>query len=101
MGGIRGNSHLNAFHVSGFKWVSTTSPAPAHLYLCNPCPQVVVLTQHYGDAYYHFLVENMSRLTVVLDILLENPDIKVTPCNASIGLSARLACHPTLIRPDG
>eukprot|EP00903_Cladosiphon_okamuranus_P010124 g9587.t1 len=39
--------------------------------------KVVVLTQHFGDAYYHFLVENMSRLTVVLDVLLENPDIKV------------------------
>eukprot|EP00752_Nemacystus_decipiens_P013073 g11562.t1 len=39
--------------------------------------KVVVLTQHFGDAYYHFVVENMSRLTVVLDVLLENPDIKV------------------------
>lgn len=37
-----------------------------------------MLTQHYGDAYYHFVVENMSRLTVVLDVLLENPDIKVS-----------------------
>ncbi|CAN0515667.1 unnamed protein product, partial [Ectocarpus sp. 12 AP-2014] len=39
--------------------------------------QVVVLTQEYGLAYYHLLVENLSRITIVLDMLLENPDIKV------------------------
>lgn len=47
--------------------------------LCCSFLQVVVLTQRYGQAYYHFLVENLSRITVVLDILLENPDIKVNP----------------------
>lgn len=39
--------------------------------------QVVVLTQEYGQAYYHFLVDNLPRITVLLDVLLENPDIKV------------------------
>ncbi|CAM9513749.1 unnamed protein product [Ectocarpus sp. 8 AP-2014] len=39
--------------------------------------KVVVLTQEYGLAYYHLLVENLSRITIVLDMLLENPDIKV------------------------
>lgn len=48
-------------------------------HLCGSLPQVVVLTQRYGQAFYHFLVENLSRITVVLDVLLENPDIKVTP----------------------
>lgn len=48
------------------------------IFLCAvPLPQVVVLTQEYGLAYYHLLVENLSRITIVLDILLENPDIKV------------------------
>lgn len=39
--------------------------------------QVMVLTQEYGQAYYHFVVDNLSRITVLLDVLLENPDIKV------------------------
>lgn len=59
-----------------------TGPAPSssastYLDLCDPFPKVVVLTQNYGAYYYHFLVENLSRLTVVLDVLLENADIKV------------------------
>lgn len=61
------------------KGSSPSSPDSTHLDSCDPCFQVVVLTQHFGDAYYHFLVENMSRLTVVLDVILENPDIKVNP----------------------
>ncbi|CAM9211693.1 unnamed protein product [Ectocarpus sp. 8 AP-2014] len=39
--------------------------------------KVVVLAQEYGQAYYHLLVENLSRITVVKDLLMENPDIKV------------------------
>ncbi|CAM9717257.1 unnamed protein product [Ectocarpus sp. 4 AP-2014] len=39
--------------------------------------KVVVLTQEYGQAYYHLLVENLSRITVVKDLLIGNPDIKV------------------------
>ncbi|CAM9240764.1 unnamed protein product [Ectocarpus sp. 12 AP-2014] len=39
--------------------------------------KVVVLTQEYGQAYYHLLVENLSRITVVKDLLVENPDIKI------------------------
>ncbi|CAN0050008.1 unnamed protein product [Ectocarpus sp. 6 AP-2014] len=39
--------------------------------------KVVVLTQGYGDSYYHFVVESLSRLPVVLDVLKENPDIQV------------------------
>lgn len=40
-------------------------------------PQVVVLTQEFGQAYYHFLVDNLPRITVLLDVLIENKDIKV------------------------
>lgn len=36
-----------------------------------------MLAQEYGQAYYHLLVENISRITVVRDLLLEHPDIKV------------------------
>lgn len=64
--------------------VRAPSSASYCLNVRDPRPQVVVLTQNYGFAYYHFLVENMSRLTVVLDILLENPDIKVNPLAISI-----------------
>ncbi|CAM9194828.1 unnamed protein product, partial [Ectocarpus sp. 8 AP-2014] len=39
--------------------------------------KVVVLAQEYGQAYYHLLVENLSRITVVKDLLMENPDIKI------------------------
>lgn len=38
-----------------------------------------MLTQFFGSAYYHFLVDSLSRVSVVLDVLLENPEIKVTP----------------------
>lgn len=36
-----------------------------------------MLTQVWGSDYYHMLVESLSRMTVVLDILLQDPDIKV------------------------
>ncbi|CAN0001623.1 unnamed protein product, partial [Ectocarpus sp. 6 AP-2014] len=39
--------------------------------------KVVVLAQEYGQAYYHLLVENLSRITVVKDLLVENPDVKI------------------------
>lgn len=37
----------------------------------------MVLNSKYGMGFYHFLVENLPRVVVVLDVLLENPDIKV------------------------
>lgn len=35
------------------------------------------MAQHWGEAYYHFVVEALPRITVMLDILQENVDIKV------------------------
>lgn len=68
-----------------FLWPVPSSLTSNSLDLRGPLPQVVVLTQNYGHAYYHFLVENLSRLTVVLDVILENPDIKVGPGPADSG----------------
>lgn len=35
------------------------------------------MTQHWGDAYFHFLAECLPRITLMLDVLLEHPEIKV------------------------
>lgn len=40
--------------------------------------QVFVMNQHWGDAYFHFVVENLARITFMLDILRAHTDIKVT-----------------------
>ncbi|CAM9891928.1 unnamed protein product, partial [Ectocarpus sp. 8 AP-2014] len=39
--------------------------------------KVVVIAQYWGDEYYHFLVEALPRITLMLDVLVENLDIKV------------------------
>lgn len=39
--------------------------------------QVLVITQYWGDAFYHFLSEILPRITLMLDVLLEHPDIKI------------------------
>ncbi|CAM9541960.1 unnamed protein product, partial [Ascophyllum nodosum] len=39
--------------------------------------QVIILTQHWGASYFHFLVECLPRITVMLDVLLGYPDIKI------------------------
>lgn len=43
------------------------------------------MTQHWGFEYFHFMVEALPRITVALDFLRENLDIKVSanvvPCN--------------------
>lgn len=39
--------------------------------------QVAVLAAHWGDGYYHFVMEGLPRIMFVLDVLLENRDIKV------------------------
>ncbi|CAM9726147.1 unnamed protein product, partial [Hapterophycus canaliculatus] len=39
--------------------------------------QVYVITQHWGDAYSHFLSECLPRVTLMLDALLANPSIKI------------------------
>lgn len=46
---------------------------------CAPmcCMQVFVMTQHWGDGYFHFVVENLPRITLMLDVLRANADIKV------------------------
>ncbi|CAB1100997.1 unnamed protein product [Ectocarpus sp. CCAP 1310/34] len=54
--------------------------------------KVVVLTQEYGLAYYHLLVENLSRITIVLDVLLENPDIKVAQFSFLFFRAGTYAC---------
>lgn len=41
------------------------------------CMKVVVIAQYWGDEYYHFLVEALPRITLMLDVLVENLDIKV------------------------
>ncbi|CBJ29237.1 conserved unknown protein [Ectocarpus siliculosus] len=38
--------------------------------------KVFVITQRWGNEYFHFLVENLPRITPMLDILRENLDIK-------------------------
>lgn len=35
------------------------------------------MTQHWGDRYFHFLAECLPRITLMLDVLLAYPDIKV------------------------
>lgn len=39
--------------------------------------QVAVLASHWGDGYYHFVMEGLPRIMPVLDVLLEHEDIKV------------------------
>ncbi|CAM9436075.1 unnamed protein product, partial [Hapterophycus canaliculatus] len=39
--------------------------------------KVFVIAQHWGDGYFHFLVEDLPRITLMLDILRENPGIKI------------------------
>ncbi|CAN0301288.1 unnamed protein product [Ectocarpus sp. 12 AP-2014] len=39
--------------------------------------KVFVIAQYWGDEYYHFLVEALPRITLMLDVLVENLDIKV------------------------
>lgn len=36
-----------------------------------------VITQEWGPNWYHFTVEHLPRITVFLDVLLENEDIKI------------------------
>lgn len=47
------------------------------MHVCTHELQVFVMNQHWGDAYFHFVVENLARITFTLDILRENLDIKV------------------------
>lgn len=39
--------------------------------------QVFVITPHWGDAYFHFLSESLPRVTLMLDVLVEHPEIEV------------------------
>lgn len=36
------------------------------------------MAQEWGPNYYHFTVEHLPRITLALDILIENPDIMVS-----------------------
>lgn len=40
------------------------------------------MTQRWGDQYFHFFVETLPRITLILDILREHLDIKVPDCVA-------------------
>lgn len=35
------------------------------------------MTQYWGDEYFHFVVDALPRITLMLDILQEHLDIKV------------------------
>ncbi|CAM9799475.1 unnamed protein product [Ectocarpus sp. 6 AP-2014] len=39
--------------------------------------KVFVMTQEWNPNYYHFTVEHLPRITLMLDVLLENPDIMI------------------------
>lgn len=39
----------------------------------------MVLAQNWGASYYHFLIECLPRITLMLDVLHKFPDIKVPP----------------------
>ncbi|CAM9189656.1 unnamed protein product, partial [Ectocarpus sp. 8 AP-2014] len=57
------------FDGSSARWALPTN-APRH-------EKVFVITQHWGDAYFHFLSECLPRVTLMLDVLLANPEIKI------------------------
>lgn len=51
---------------------------PCH-FCGNFWPQVMVLAQNWGASYFHFLIECLPRITLMLDVLHRFPDIKVQP----------------------
>ncbi|CBJ29242.1 conserved unknown protein [Ectocarpus siliculosus] len=55
--------------------------------------KVVVIAQYWGDEYYHFLVEALPRITLMLDVLVENLDIKVAVHAPKLGSES----HTTFI----
>ncbi|CAN0467220.1 unnamed protein product, partial [Ectocarpus sp. 12 AP-2014] len=55
--------------------------------------KVFVMTQRWGNEYFHFLVENLPRITPMLDILWENLDIKIAVHAAQPGSAG----HPKFI----
>ncbi|CBN76523.1 conserved unknown protein [Ectocarpus siliculosus] len=57
------------FDGSSARW-SLPRNAPRH-------DKVFVITQHWGDAYFHFLSECLPRVTLMLDVLLANSEIKI------------------------
>lgn len=52
-------------------------------YILFPCTKVFVMAQRWGDEYFHFLAETLPRITLMLDVLRENLDIKVPDCAAN------------------
>ncbi|CAM9450994.1 unnamed protein product, partial [Ectocarpus sp. 4 AP-2014] len=55
--------------------------------------KVFVMTQRWGNEYFHFLVENLPRITPMLDVLRENLDIKIAVHAAEPGSAG----HPKFI----
>jgi len=43
----------------------------------NSYPHVFVVTQYWGEGYFHSIVENMPRIVLYIDFLLANPDIRI------------------------
>lgn len=39
--------------------------------------KVVMIATYWGDRYYHWIIESMMRLSVVLDYLHKNPEVKI------------------------
>lgn len=48
--------------------------------------QVFVINQHWGQGFFHFLVENLPRIMIMLDVLRTNTDIKVEICCVRVSL---------------
>lgn len=53
------------------------------------------MAQHWGEAYYHFVVEALPRITVMLDVLQENVDIKVPVVVVYCSVSCTSYSSPT------
>lgn len=40
--------------------------------------QVFVMTQNWGDSYFHFMCESLPRIMLMLDVLRDHPGITVS-----------------------
>lgn len=53
--------------------------------------QVFVIAQNWGHSYFHFLIEDLPRITLMLDVLRENLDIGVRTFTSSQLAGQRLS----------
>lgn len=54
------------------------------------------MTQEWGPSHYHFMVEHLPRITVMLDVLRQHEDIKVSWAVKQEGLCFQPLCLSTL-----